>query len=128
MSKSIALGLLGAGAILLAILLAGCTGAPSPAATAGPTHQPETTELGGAGSLQQCEQRTWLAMTSGISATQASTQRRGMALSRWCCAGKPLVLTFLRRRKGRDWERTRQLGRLGQASAREFAPFGAGGR
>ena len=33
-------------------------------------------------------------MTSGTSATQASTQRCGMALSRWCSAGKPLVLTF----------------------------------
>ena len=73
MSKSIALGLLGAGALLLAVLLAGCTGAPSPttqptavptpSATAGPgatpepTPEPETTELGVAGFLRQCEQR-----------------------------------------------------------------------
>ena len=63
MSKAIALGLLGAGAMLVAILLAGCTGAPSPTPPAGavptpaataqsgatpePTPEPETTELGG---------------------------------------------------------------------------------
>ena len=119
MSKSIELGLPGAAALLLAVLLAGCTGAPSPttqptavptpAATAGPgatpepTPEPETTELGAAGFLQQCEQRTELAMTSRISATQASTQRWGMALGRWHCAGKPFVLTLPRRRgKGLD--------------------------
>ena len=38
--------------------------------------------------------RMELAMTSGISPTQASTQRWGMALSRWCSVDKPLVLTF----------------------------------
>ena len=54
-------------------------------------------------------------MTSEISATQASTQRWGKALSRWYCAGKLLVLTLLRTRKGRDWERTRKLGRPGPA-------------
>ena len=53
MSKSIVLGLLGAGAMLVAILLAGCTDAPSPtpsagavpipAATAGPGATPEPT-------------------------------------------------------------------------------------
>ena len=40
MSKSIALGLVGAGAVLLAILLAGCSGAPSP--TTEPTATPAT--------------------------------------------------------------------------------------
>ena len=57
-------------------------------------------------------------MTSGISATKASTQRWGMALSRWCSAGKPLVLTLPRRRKGRDRMRMGKLGRPGQASGR----------
>ena len=66
-------------------------------------------------------------MTSGISATQASIQRWGMALSRWYCAGKPLVLTLTLRRKGRDWMRTRKLGLLGQASAAEFASVTAPG-
>ena len=46
--------------------------------------------------------KTELAMTSGTSATQASIQGWGMALSRWCSAGKPLVLTLRRRRKGLD--------------------------
>ena len=109
MSKSTAQGLPGAG----------CTGAPGPTTPAGtapspaataqpgatpdPTPEPEPTELGVAGSLQQCEQSTELAMTSRISATQASTQRWGMALGRWHCAGKPFVLTLPRRRgKGLD--------------------------
>ena len=43
MSKSIALGLVGAGAILLAILLTGCTDAPSPTPSAeGRSHSPES--------------------------------------------------------------------------------------
>ena len=48
MSKSIALGLLGAGAILLAILLAGCTGAPSPTTPAGAAPTPAATAGPGA--------------------------------------------------------------------------------
>ena len=43
MSKSIVLGLLGAGALLLAILLAGCTGAPSPTPSAGAVPIPAAT-------------------------------------------------------------------------------------
>ena len=43
MSKSIALGLLGAGAVLLAILLAGCTGAPSPTPSARAVPSPTVT-------------------------------------------------------------------------------------
>ena len=38
MSKSIALGLPGAGALLLAILLAGCAGAPAPRDGRGRSH------------------------------------------------------------------------------------------
>ena len=66
--------------------------------------------------------------TSGISATQASTQRLGMALSLWYSAGQPLVLTLPRRRKGRDWMRTGKLGLPGQAGhpAGEFVSVGAG--
>ena len=68
--------------------------------------------------------RMELAMASGMSATKASIQRKGMALSRWCSAGKPLVLTLRRRRKGRgrDWMWTRKLGRLGQVSGRGVRP------
>ena len=43
MSKSIALGLLGAGALLLAILLAGCAGAPSPTPSARAVPSPTVT-------------------------------------------------------------------------------------
>ena len=43
MSKSIALGLLGAGAILLAILLTGCTDAPSPTPSASAVPTPTVT-------------------------------------------------------------------------------------
>ena len=43
MSKSIALGLLGAGAVLLAILLTGCSGTPSPATSAGDGPTPTVT-------------------------------------------------------------------------------------
>ena len=57
-------------------------------------------------------------MTSGVSATRANTQRWGMAFSLWYPAGKPLVLTLPRRRKGRDWMRTRKLGRPCHASGR----------
>ena len=76
MSKSTAQGLPGAGPILLAILLAGCTGAPGPTTPAGtapspaataqpgatpdPTPEPEPTELG---SLAPCSNasrgRSW---------------------------------------------------------------------
>ena len=56
--------------------------------------------------------RMELATTSGISATQASTQDFGMALSLWDSAGQPLVLILRRRPKGRDWMRTGKLGVL----------------
>ena len=48
-----------------------------------------------------------------------------MALSRWYCAGKPLVLTLPRRRKGRDWTRPGKLGvlvRPDMASGRGVRP------
>ena len=48
MPKSIALGLLGAGVILLAILLAGCTGAPSPTTSAWAVPTPAATAQPGA--------------------------------------------------------------------------------
>ena len=59
-----------------------------------------------------------LVTTSGISATQASTQGFDMALSLWGSAGQPLVLTLPRRRKGRDWMRTGKLGVLAGPSGR----------
>ena len=64
-----------------------------------------------------------LVTTSGISATQASTQGFGMALSRWDSAGQPLVLIFRRRSKGRDWMRTGKLGGLAGLPAGEFDGF-----
>ena len=70
-----------------------------------------------------------LVTTSGISATQGSTQRWSMALSLWYSAGKPLVLTLPRRLKGRDWMRTGKRRLLGQAGppAGEFASVSPGG-
>ena len=59
-----------------------------------------------------------LVTTSGISATQASTQGFGMALSLWGSAGQPLVLILRRRPKGRDWMRTGKLGVLAGPSGR----------
>ena len=48
MSKSIALGLLGAGAKPVAVLLAGCTGAPSHTASDGAAPTPAATSQPGA--------------------------------------------------------------------------------
>ena len=69
-----------------------------------------------------------LVTTSGISATQASTQGFGMALSLWDSAGQPLVLILCRRPKGRDWMRTGKLGSWLGLPAEEFASVSAGGR
>ena len=51
MSKSIALGLLGAGAILLAILLTGCSDAPSPTTSARAVPTPTVTAQPGVTSV-----------------------------------------------------------------------------
>ena len=66
------------------------------------------------------------ALASGISATEASTQRYGIALGRWHCAGKHLLLTFPRRPMERDWERTGTCDLLARTLAGEFAPISTG--
>ena len=66
-------------------------------------------------------------MTSWISATQASTQRWGMAFSRWYCVDKPLVLTLPPQTEGKGLDAEGETGPswLGLCSG-EFAPVSAG--
>ena len=76
MSKSIALGLLGAGAILLAILLTGCSDAPSPTPSAGDGRTPTGTAQPG---VTPAPTPATAALTLGVYLTLCAPRDLGLA-------------------------------------------------
>ena len=124
MSKSIELGLPGVGALLLAVLLAGCAGAPNHSRRLWPSPFPPPQQGPKPRLNRRLNQRprSWGPLASCGNASRGCSWRWPLGLRQrkpvpnagaWLlAAGVPLVfrwqapvLTPLRRRKGRDWMR-----------------------